>query len=92
MLTYGPYPPPLKARIRSEVGHLSNDVCADTVCELLEMNVRRFVLGHLSQHNNTPDRAFSCTHAALKRLGAVQDREYTLQVAPVKEMARYMVL
>ncbi len=92
MLTYGPYPPPLKARIRSEVGHLSNDVCADTVCELLEMNVRRFVLGHLSQHNNTPDRAFSCTHAALKRLGAVQDRDYTLQVAPVKEMARYMVL
>ena len=37
-------------------------------------------------------RAFSCTHAALKRLGAVQDRDYTLQVAPVKEMARYMVL
>ena len=92
MLDHGPYPPPLKARIRSEIGHLSNDVCAETVCELLEMNVRRFVLGHLSQQNNTPDRAFSCTHAALKRMGAVQDRDYTLQVAPVKEMERYMIL
>ena len=92
MLDHGPYPPPLKARIRSEVGHLSNDDCAETVCELLEMNVRRFVLGHLSQHNNTPDRAYACTHSALKRMGAVQDRDYTLQIAPVKEMARYIIL
>ena len=92
MLDHGPYPPPLKARIRSEIGHLSNDVCAETVCELLEMNVRRFVLGHLSQQNNTPDRAYACTHSALKRLGAVQDRDYTLQVAPVREMERYIIL
>ena len=92
MLDFGPYPLPLKARIRSEVGHLSNDVCAETVCELLESNVRRFVLGHLSRENNTPDRAFSCTHSALKRIGAVEGRDYTLQVAPVREMARYIVL
>ena len=92
LLEFGPYPLPLKARIRSDVGHLSNDVCAETVCELLEMNVRRFVLGHLSQQNNTPDRAYACTHSALKRIGAVQDRDYTLQVAPVREMERYIVL
>ena len=92
MLDYGPYPPPLKARIRSAVGHLSNDDCAETVCELLEGNVRRFVLGHLSQHNNTPDRAYACTHATLKRMGAVRDRDYTLQVAPVKEMERFIIL
>ena len=92
MLDYGPYPLPLKARIRSAIGHLSNDACAETVCELLEMNVRRFVLGHLSRENNTPDRAYACTHSALKRLGAVQDRDYTLQVAPVREMERYIIL
>ncbi len=92
LLEFGPYPLPLKARIRSDIGHLSNDVCAETVCELLEMNVRRFVLGHLSRENNTPDRAYACTHSALKRIGAVQDRDYTLQVAPVREMERYIVL
>ena len=92
MLDFGPYTPQLKARIRSDIGHLSNDVCAETVCELLESNVRRFVLGHLSRENNTPDRAFSCTHSALKRLGAVEGRDYTLQIAPVREMERYIIL
>lgn len=92
LLDYGPYTLSLKARIRSELGHLSNDACADTVCELLDMNVRRFFLGHLSRENNTPEKAFTCTHSALKRAGAVENKDYTLAVAPVKGMDRFVVI
>lgn len=91
LLEFGPYTAFLKARIRSEHGHLSNNVCAETVGELLEAGVRRFVLGHLSRENNTPDRAFSCTNSYLKRMGAELNRDYTLEVAPVGSMGKYIV-
>lgn len=91
MLMTGIYPPPLKARIRSEIGHLSNDDCSAAACELLDMGVRRFVLGHLSRENNTPALAYTCTHSALERMGAKEGRDYTLCVAPVKAMSSYIV-
>ncbi|MBQ7638885.1 MAG: MBL fold metallo-hydrolase [Clostridia bacterium] len=91
MLMTGIYPPQLKARIRSDIGHLSNDDCAETVCSLLDLNVRRFVLGHLSRENNRPEIAFSSANGALRRMGARQDRDYSLSVAPVGPMDGYMV-
>jgi len=91
MLMTGLYPPPLKARIRSKTGHLSNDDCAETACELLDMNVKHLVLGHLSRENNRPDIAYARTHAELKRLGAAEGRDYTLSVAPVGAMSGFMV-
>ena len=90
MLTMGYYPPQLKARIRSELGHMSNDLCAETAGRLVEIGVNYLVLGHLSQHNNTPQKAYACTHAALKRMGAVENRDYELSVAPVGPMERFM--
>ena len=91
LLDFGPYPPSLKARIRSEIGHLSNNNCAETARELFDMGVRRFVLGHLSRENNTPDRAFSCTNSVLKRTGAELGKDYTLEVAPIGSMGKYIV-
>ncbi len=90
LLDFGPYTYQLKARIRSEIGHLSNNDCADTVRQLLDSGVRRFVLGHLSRENNTPDRAFSCTNSVLKREGAVIGRDYLLEVAPVGSMEKFI--
>lgn len=90
LLDFGSYPLSLKARIRSERGHMSNPLCADTARELLSMGVRRFVLGHLSRENNTPDRAFSCTNAALKHTGAVQGSDYLLEVAPIGGMESFI--
>jgi phosphoribosyl 1,2-cyclic phosphodiesterase len=92
MLEYGPYPPPLKARIRSGIGHLSNDDCAAAAALLLQSGVRRFVLGHLSRENNTPTLATVCTRNALKRMGAVPDRDFELLAAPVESMGKYMVI
>jgi phosphoribosyl 1,2-cyclic phosphodiesterase len=91
MLINGYYPPYLKGRILSDSGHLSNDDCAEAACVLYDLGVHRFVLGHLSRENNTPDRAVSCTRAALKRLGAKEGEDYVLTAAPVEAMEAYMV-
>ena len=88
LLDFGPYPLPLKARIRSEIGHLSNPDCADTAVKLVKLKARRIVLGHLSRENNTPERAYACTHSALKRSGAADGVDYLLSVAPVGCMER----
>jgi phosphoribosyl 1,2-cyclic phosphodiesterase len=46
------YPWPLKQRIMSRNGHLSNAVMADCLKELLESGIRQVFLAHLSQQSN----------------------------------------
>ncbi len=81
MLKRGPYPPHLKVRILSEKGHISNSVCANEVSALFKSGTKRFILGHLSQHNNTPMLAKSCSESALIDLGAQNGKDYILSVA-----------
>ncbi len=57
MLRSGPYPADLKARIRSNRGHLSNDQSAEFIAKLAKSGTNRFLLAHLSAENNTPDKA-----------------------------------
>ena len=82
MLNAGPYPYYLKKRILSNEGHLSNDDCAKAACHFINTGTTRIVLGHLSQENNTPYKAFERTNIALGEMGAVSDLDYVLQVAP----------
>ena len=56
MLREGPYPEMLKRRIRSKHGHLSNTVTAGCL-QSLGRDVSHVVLAHLSEVNNTPDKA-----------------------------------
>jgi phosphoribosyl 1,2-cyclic phosphodiesterase len=58
MLREGSYPDFLKARIASKVGHLSNQ-CALQIIEQFDNNVPYIILGHLSDSNNHPDKAFN---------------------------------
>ena len=58
MLQVGPYPYPLKQRILSDRGHLSNENCGRLLCEVLHDDLNTIVLGHLSQENNMPELAF----------------------------------
>ncbi len=57
MLKYGPYPASLKRRIASPYGHLSNTDCAALLPHLADYGTQRVVLAHLSEHNNTPEKA-----------------------------------
>lgn len=81
MLRTGPYPFDLKRRILSEHGHLSNTMCAETATSLLSGGTTRFVLGHLSHENNTPDKAYAETFGSLDMCGARINIDYTLTVA-----------
>ncbi len=82
MLKSGPYPPLLKIRIMSEKGHLSNNECAAALPELLNSGTTSFVLGHLSEHNNTPDLAVAAARGALLGVGAKHNEDYRLFAAP----------
>ncbi len=75
----GPYPWPLKQRIRSRHGHLSNDACAELVADLLHPHLETVILGHLSETNNEPRLAFEATARVLRHAGAAGD--VTLLVA-----------
>ncbi len=53
------YPARIKARIRGDHGHLSNDDAADIINRLTGDRLRRVVLSHLSEENNRPELALS---------------------------------
>ncbi len=80
MLNQGPYPWPLKQRIRSRNGHLSNDASRDLLGEVCHSGLGHVVLAHLSEINNTPEKALQTVHPALNGGGrtrlhvACQDR------------------
>lgn len=77
MLYNGPYPVPLKRRILSERGHLSNTDCAALAVRLAETGTRTVILGHLSKENNRPEIALRETEHAL------EGRNVRLFCAPV---------
>ncbi len=81
----GPYPPDLKMRILSKNGHLSNPACAAELSRLLNSGTKRFILGHISQQNNTPLLAETTTVSALMDMGARKDKDYLLWVAAPSE-------
>ena len=91
MLRLGPYPPELKIRISSEKGHLSNAVCAETVAYLYENGADRFILAHISEKNNTAEKASSAVRAALIDKGATENSDYILYVAE-KEGSRVITI
>ena len=90
MLKNGEYPYPLKRRILSDQGHLSNDDAAQTLCSLVQDGLRRAILAHLSDRNNTPAMALRESQEALEKAGLAGLTE--LSVAPKRAIGQDMVL
>ncbi len=65
MLMNGPYPFDLKARIDGRGGHLSNHHAGELLNEIIGPQLRRVVLGHLSNENNTPEKALNTVRSHL---------------------------
>ena len=87
MLLSGPYPYPLKRRILSDRGHLSNDDCAALARALAGSGTRQLILGHLSRENNRPALAYRAVAAALEGTDtalcvAPAEERLTVEVAP----------
>ena len=66
MLINGPYPWPLKQRIQSRVGHLSNIDLNNLLNEIKHDNLKHVILAHLSETNNTPDMALNTVRKSLQ--------------------------
>jgi hypothetical protein len=69
MLRNGRYPEYLKARIRTERGHLDNVDTAAFLSEIVNPELRYVFLCHLSQDNNTPEIALKTVRDALEARG-----------------------
>ena len=69
MLINGPYPWPLKQRVKGKTGHLSNFDSGALLKELLHENLTHVILAHLSETNNTPEKALSEVGLAVQHTG-----------------------
>lgn len=65
MLINGPYPWPIKQRIKSRTGHLSNEDSKKLIMKVKHANLKQIILAHLSEINNTPKKALSVVREAI---------------------------
>lgn len=86
MLASGPYPYALKKRIMSDTGHLSNAKCAWLATQLAIWGTKRIALGHLSDHNNIPAKAYEASRRMLESKDFKVGSDVLLKVAPKDEI------
>jgi phosphoribosyl 1,2-cyclic phosphodiesterase len=65
MLATSDYPYPLKQRIAGRFGHLSNEAAAALLAGIDTSRLTHVVAAHLSQQNNTPEKARAALAGAL---------------------------
>lgn len=65
MLAYSDYPYSLKQRIAGRFGHLANDAAAALLAALDTTRLTHVIAAHLSQQNNTPEKARAALAGAL---------------------------
>ena len=75
MLRDGPYPWPVKQRVMSRVGHLSNNAAAEFLEKSYDGQAAYVILAHLSESNNLPELArVSAEHALRDRMSLLGNR------------------
>jgi phosphoribosyl 1,2-cyclic phosphodiesterase len=87
MLENGPYPYFLKRRILSKKGHLSNEACASALPALVKSGTKKFVLSHLSEHNNFPALALKTAISGLLQHNMKNGRDFEISVAKEANLA-----
>ena len=78
MLRHGPYSWPLKRRILSDVGHLSNDQSADILLNVIGNKTKYVFLAHRSHNNNTVELAHNTVANVLRRNGLPVGRDFKI--------------
>lgn len=82
MLENGPYPRPLKERVKSATGHLSNVEAASFVADNYADRLKHVWLCHISKDNNRPEVAAMAVRLALEAKGIVVGRD--IEVTPLE--------
>lgn len=82
MLETGGYPYPLKRRILSDRGHLSNEVSGKLLTEILHDGLKHIFLGHLSKENNYAELAYETVKLEIAMSASrYKGDEFPIQVA-----------
>ena len=96
ILLYGRYPYPVKHRILSDLGHLSNEASAECLVRMLTelggSKVPRVLLAHLSKENNTPQQAMITVRNILEESGFFIGKDLELEVVDREESGRFLVV
>lgn len=82
------YPYSLKQRILSNHGHLSNEATAKAIIEMLGKNVRGIMLGHLSEENNSPQKAIQTIQDIFKQNDVKSNQNLVIDIATQKQVSR----
>jgi len=89
MLKAGPYPYPLKLRILSDTGHLSNADAGKTIIDVMGYGLKTVILGHLSKVNNYPGLAFRTVISELEMEGIKDGKDINIDIAQRETVSRF---
>lgn len=91
MLQVGRYPYPLKMRIMSEKGHLSNDACGILLRQILNDHMKAVFLGHLSKENNYAALAYATVAGKISEDGSpYRADDFDISVAERDHVSRFV--
>ena len=71
----------MKKRISGGHGHISNSESAETAEYFINNGTKKFILGHISPHNNTPALARETFVNSLSDRGLVEGIDYEVKIA-----------
>ncbi len=92
MLMVGRYPYPLKQRIMSDRGHLSNEMAGRLVGEVLHDRTQHILLGHLSQENNYPELALESVRSEITMgENPYRGSDFPIDVAPRGAVSEHII-
>lgn len=74
MLMNGPYPYYLKQRVVGDYGHLSNEAAGNCLKKCIGKDTKYIFLAHISENNNTKERAYSKICEMLEDTGFTKDK------------------
>ena len=94
MLQTGPYPYPLKQRILSERGHLSNEASGQLLSRILHDDMKYVFLGHLSKENNIPELAYEAVRmeVTLSPVNNYRGDDFCINVAKRSEPSELIAI
>jgi len=92
MLKKGSYPWPLKKRIMSDLGHLSNVSCGELITEIVSNRLKHVFLGHLSEENNRPYLAMDTVCGILEDNNIQPGADFNLSLADLGKISDYIEL
>ncbi len=78
MLRMGMYPWPLKQRILSDTGHLSNEDGANALMDVIGNHTKKIYLGHLSRENNVKELAHLTVDHIMRAHDLAVDHDFYL--------------